>query len=64
MIGTRGKPDELTTKIGREEELKLDPTIFRLVCESFDYELKIELFASSKHHQLRRYYTVDTEHFA
>ena len=43
--------------------MKLDPLIFRLVCEKFDFYPKMDLFASEKHHQLRRYYSVNSEDF-
>ena len=33
-------------RFGREEEVKLDPSIFRLVCENFDFYPKMDLFAS------------------
>jgi hypothetical protein len=39
------------------EEVKLDPKIFKFICEQLDFYPTVDLFASSKHHQIPRYYT-------
>ena len=44
---------------GNEEEVKMDPTIFMSLCNRLLVTQCIDLFASEKHHQLPRYFTLD-----
>ena len=41
------------------EEVMLCPTIFLAMCQTFNVKPKIDVFASARHHQLPRYYSVD-----
>ena len=41
------------------EEVMLCPTIFVAMCQNFNVKPKIDLFASARHHQLTRYYSID-----
>ena len=43
------------------EEVMLCPTVFKAICENFGITSVIDLFASTQHHQLPRYFSVDAD---
>ena len=57
VIDPMGKPP----KFGKEEEVKLDPRIFKMACDQFTFRPVIDLFASDRHKQLETYYSVDVD---
>ena len=51
-------PEEVELPVFQEvEEVKLKPSIFRLMCKELVVGPCIDLFASHMHHQLPRYYS-------
>ena len=56
MISVRSYRD-----FGIEEEVKLEPNIFMAMCYNLMVTPSVDLFASAKHHQLSRYFTIDEQ---
>jgi hypothetical protein len=40
-------------------DVKLDPKIFRKICEKLQFTPELDAFANKKHHQLENYCTLD-----
>ena len=52
-------PMHLPPSFGPEEDVKLDPRVYRAACERLNITPQIDLFASNLHHQVANYCTVD-----